>query len=507
MSYNYNKLDITLATTIAPKGIENQRKAIDTWVQAGFDVVSLNCIEEIEIIKPFFPDIEFITVTRDARYRFGKPYVYLDDFFEYYRKSDHQVCSIINSDIYLININEKLISFIKDETRDSLIYGSRVDIDSLDNLNGKFVSTGFDYFFFDRSIIDTYPKEEFCLGQPFWDHWIIVSPIIKGINVKHMINPIAFHVKHILNWNVETGSEFIKYTIEKYFDDLKRIDKDINLQSEWTVFLKIIDGNSDQIFYSASEDNGSILVVYDTDRIDPDKSETYASIMNQTYKNYKILLNCSAELDFSIQEEEYVYFINEGSILSKNFFKLMLAFIDDKDGCLCGIKLKSDRYYVQEIAPTTELLVGVRSGLQNVYSDYIIYRRSYLQSQQENNEIKNLELASIGAGLVEVGLQHHMLRILAKTNGEGLYIYGAGGHTRDLMQDFDFSGYKVVGIIDGNMAYKGTFINNCSVFHKSDIAGSDIDYILISSIIFEKEIYNELVNITDKSRIIRIYHN
>jgi len=507
MSFDNNKLGITLATTISPKGIENQRAAIDTWVKLGFSVVSLNCIEEIELIKPFFPDVEFITVSRDAREKFGKPYVYLDDFFEYYKKSDNEVCAIINSDIHLIGINEGIIRFIKEEVRGSLIYGSRIDIDSLDNLNGKFVSTGFDYFFFDRSIIGTYPKEEFCLGQPFWDHWIIVSPIINNIKVKYIVNPIAYHVKHELNWDVVTGSEFTRYTLKKYHESLKRFDKDINLRSEWTVFLKIIDENSNQIFYSPREDNVSILVIYNTDGVDIETSETYASIKRQTYKKYRVVFDCSTELDFSSIEEDYVYCISEGSVINKNFFKLMLAFINGKESCMCGVKLKSDRYYVQEITPTTDLLMKVKIGLSNIFSDYIIYKRSFLQSQQEKSESKDYENVSIGAGLVEVGLQYHMKRILSKAEGKSLYIYGAGGHTRDLMQDFDFSKYKIRGIIDGNLAYKGKCINGYPVFFKGDIEGLQIDYILISSIVFEKEIYEELINVIDKSKIIRIYHN
>jgi hypothetical protein len=43
--------DVLVATSIAPINIENQRKAIDTWIKAGLDVISFNCIEEYEAVK------------------------------------------------------------------------------------------------------------------------------------------------------------------------------------------------------------------------------------------------------------------------------------------------------------------------------------------------------------------------------------------------------------------------------------------------------------------------
>ncbi|WP_229536970.1 hypothetical protein [Pelosinus baikalensis] len=78
----------------------------------------------------------------------------------YFAGSDSQICGIVNSDIYLLG--EKFHSFISKEAVDSLVYGSRIDIKALDNLQGKLYGWGFDYFFFDRKIINSYPKSDFC---------------------------------------------------------------------------------------------------------------------------------------------------------------------------------------------------------------------------------------------------------------------------------------------------------------------------------------------------------
>ena len=70
---------ILIATSIAPFEIENQRKAIDSWIEAGFEVISVNTISELELLKKDFPDIHFIEAKRDASTEKGRPLIYVYD--------------------------------------------------------------------------------------------------------------------------------------------------------------------------------------------------------------------------------------------------------------------------------------------------------------------------------------------------------------------------------------------------------------------------------------------
>jgi len=78
----------------------------------------------------------------------------------------------------------------------SAVFGSRIDIDSLDNLNEGTPFPGFDYFFFDKQIIPCYPKTEFCIGLAWWDYWAPLIPLACKLPVKKLITPIAYHIKH-----------------------------------------------------------------------------------------------------------------------------------------------------------------------------------------------------------------------------------------------------------------------------------------------------------------------
>lgn len=204
---------ITVITTIAPFDIEKQKAAVESWLNAGFSVISLNCSKEKKILERLFPDVRFIAAERDAKAKAGKPYVYFDDMMRCLGKYGSQVCGIINSDI-LLNVTPGFISEIKNLAADSLIYGSRVDVEKLDSNAGSFYEFGYDFFFFNKSLINIYPESEFCLGLPWWDYWMVAVPLSKKIKLKKVISPIAVHLWHPTNYNNEywlnLGKSFVE---------------------------------------------------------------------------------------------------------------------------------------------------------------------------------------------------------------------------------------------------------------------------------------------------------
>lgn len=191
---------LTIATSLAPgKNLDNQRMAINSWLKLGFKVVSMNCAEEMAVLLPYFSDIEFVKVDRDGRERFGKPYIYFDDCLAYFTKSESKICGIVNSDIYLLK--EEFYSFLKTEAAHSFVYGSRVDVETIEQLGSNFFELGFDYFFFNKQIISQYPQSNFLIGLPMWDFWVVLIPIYFGIPVKKIITPHAYHIIHKTNWD------------------------------------------------------------------------------------------------------------------------------------------------------------------------------------------------------------------------------------------------------------------------------------------------------------------
>ena len=51
--------------------IQKQLKAIQTWKNMGFEVISCNVAEEIKLLQPFFQEITFVELARSGKEQMG----------------------------------------------------------------------------------------------------------------------------------------------------------------------------------------------------------------------------------------------------------------------------------------------------------------------------------------------------------------------------------------------------------------------------------------------------
>jgi hypothetical protein len=259
---------ISLATSIAPRNIGLQQDAIATWMKLGFEVFSANSKDEINSIKGFFPDVKFAEVTRTGLAIAGKPVVYFDDIMKILESTGSEICGIVNSDIYLLAENS-MIEFIAKESRDGFVFGSRIDVDNINSLIGEEYVQGFDFFFFNRSIIKSYLQTDFCLGTPWWDYWAPLVPIVKGLPTKQLTSPFAYHIKHPARWSgkyvSEFGSRFFDYLqheqLHKYIEG-ELIDiiskKKLCYVSLALNILSFINSKSGKLFYHKPTDSSAV---------------------------------------------------------------------------------------------------------------------------------------------------------------------------------------------------------------------------------------------------------
>jgi glycosyltransferase involved in cell wall biosynthesis len=311
-----NNHEIVLVTSIAPRNFDRQKSAIDTWISLGFSVVSLNTFEEIKELDYLYPNVRFHAVNRDARLEAGRPLIYLDDVFDYLRHHGTPISGIINSDIHF-KTDRHFLSFIANESVGSMVFGARVDIESIENLDtGIVYDQGFDYFFFDRDLLKHYPSEDFCIGMPWWDYWIVVALIQKKVPVKRLTSRISYHLIHSYNYS---RINFINYglIISKYYLDCQQQEKlnidfhsNINslesLKSCHTVLSDLaeyllfsIHQNAHQILYKSNsihdEDELLFIGLHNLDKSDQDdqlqqsQSKFKVSTIISTYNSEKFI--------------------------------------------------------------------------------------------------------------------------------------------------------------------------------------------------------------------------
>lgn len=197
---------VWVATSLAPRKYSHQQGAVDSWLAQGFSVVSLNAADEITELEPHFSNVEFAVAPRDARGLYDRPYVYFDDILACLESREGRFGGIINSDIYLVSNGLK--QYIIRHAGSSYLYGCRVDVQSLQHLDGRFFELGYDFFFFDKEVLGKYPPEDFCIGLPWWDYWAVFVPAAHSIPLKRLTTPVAYHVTHPTNWDKSAWNDF-----------------------------------------------------------------------------------------------------------------------------------------------------------------------------------------------------------------------------------------------------------------------------------------------------------
>ncbi len=246
-----------IATSISPNRVQQQVDALNTWLNHGFNVISLNAKDEILLLEDKVHGIELISVDRDARGYFHKPLVYISDILRYLQIHGSDIVGIVNSDIYLKEGNN-FADDVKSISKNSIVLASRTNISSLNDVKGVTYNYGFDAFFIDKKLLHFFPDSQYCLGIPWWDYGLPLIAMKRGLNLKTMKNKKLYHLEHDVNYSLEVwrkmGIEFAEEFIPGMEKELmKMLESDIhhldeNLGKFITVsFLDLLRSQSENI--------------------------------------------------------------------------------------------------------------------------------------------------------------------------------------------------------------------------------------------------------------------
>lgn len=208
------KSPVLIATSIVlTADISSQQRAIDSWLKAGFAVVSLNRPEDIAALKLDFPNIPFIAVANNTPEKYRTAHVSMNDLLDYLHHSGAAICGIVEPDVCLYGSD--LAAYLAKEAVNCLVYQEKTGIGAIQNFEGT-AFPGWGCVFFDRQLIVNYPSNDFSLDQPWWDYWSILLPIIRKIPVKRITTPFAYHIAHAEHYDIEAmltlGKSLTEYT-------------------------------------------------------------------------------------------------------------------------------------------------------------------------------------------------------------------------------------------------------------------------------------------------------
>jgi predicted glutamine amidotransferase len=480
---------ILLATTIAPYELDNQKAAIDSWINAGFDVVIYNTEDEILRLKEFFPNERFVALNRSAMEVLGKPYLYVSDVFRLIKTEPYSVLGLINSDIYIKFMSEGIKQeIVKCVTSEKLVYAHRMDtlsVDPEDVNNANRRDIGIDVFFFGKNILNFYQDDGFILGNPGWDLWMVLNAIHQGLDVIEIRNAVFYHIVHNVRWNGQFNQAF-KMLEDKFFK---------NGETAIQQFHKI-NTRVDHGFFHVQDyvERKKILIV-----VNKNDAHNYAnSLVSEAHditviesENYSITHKAMYDFLFWM-ESDYRYIDCAIDLLMHQIDFLRCDYIDTS----YGIIEKNNGGTRCIYKATEEMSYPAKKFCNKVVFERVVHKF-------------NDKIGMVGIPIFYKIVQddYDYLQIFCKLNN--FYLYPAGKSTKRLlsrMKDSDMR-FKLRGIYDKEEKLWGHSINGISVLNPESLYNIEDDAIvIITSENSAKEIYNELITILPENKLICLNH-
>jgi hypothetical protein len=185
-------------------------ECVKSWRRAGFDVVSLNCAQEIDELAPCRYDVYYREVTAD------RPT--LGDFLHAVLASARPVAGIINADIFLAN-QPILLDAVIDRAAGGMVVAERMNIDPVSQRLTWQTCHGFDAFIFATEPLSRIGQAcELSFGEPWWDYWFPLAYLSTGARLMTTSAPLIFHLDHAQKWRrpqwIASGNKVVRYFLK-----------------------------------------------------------------------------------------------------------------------------------------------------------------------------------------------------------------------------------------------------------------------------------------------------
>jgi hypothetical protein len=192
---------ITTSLSLSEDCIENQTRALRSWKDLGFKILSVNTSKELsQTSKEYYERLGVCFIIKEDGLKEGvKTFTRIDNLIQVASQYSH-IIFLINADIELYD-KEKVFNMIR-KAEESLCFVSRYNYDS-DITDNKIEKFGLDVFVFNSKFTKHLPNSSFVIGKPLWDYWIPYHFALNGVKICSIHDKIAFHKNHPKRWNLQ----------------------------------------------------------------------------------------------------------------------------------------------------------------------------------------------------------------------------------------------------------------------------------------------------------------
>ena len=202
--------NITLATSIPPAfqrisggkdvSTDYQMSCIDSWINSGFNVISINSeLEKNNLISDSRITVHYTDT--NASHITKKPLVYIESIINILSLEETNIVVITNADIMVKFSNEDLKK-IENLSPGQALIASRIDVSDYHNVNYETeYKEGFDFICMHKEDLSKIRGSGLVFGAPWWDHYIPLVLALKGVKLSKLHSSSILHLKHSERWS------------------------------------------------------------------------------------------------------------------------------------------------------------------------------------------------------------------------------------------------------------------------------------------------------------------
>ena len=172
-------------------GAAYQAACINSWIEAGFEPLSVNSIDEpISVAR-----VEQVRTNRDALGVTGRRLVFFSDLIGCAMKAAKGgPFAVTNADIlFSVDLGQRVTKLAPGE----FLFSRRIDIDNPTDRHGTPYRWGFDFFAVNFNSVIKIPPNGLAFGAPWWDYYFPLLALHQGCRLTQLQEPCAaFHLKH-----------------------------------------------------------------------------------------------------------------------------------------------------------------------------------------------------------------------------------------------------------------------------------------------------------------------
>ena len=304
-------------------------------------------------------------------------------------------------------------------------------------------------------------------------------------------NPIAYHIKHRQTWNDEGDYDLKRKIAHKYLGEASaRGANQIN--------NSVLENKQTAMFFDAISDK-TVFVLFSGEA----DEKAVDSIKQQTHKNLRIDFGEQKSYDFSSVSEDYVLLADKNLTYDENFLSVMLFALQSASSVTCQLHLVSQKF------ESHSLFTFDKKSIENLDSNTIVGCTIFETKMLIGNDYNKLISAKreyIDSALVSIEYECYAQNLIHRLRGKHIFLYGAGRSCRYLLKEIDVSQVTICGIIDRNVRLHGQTIDGIQISGIEQLKATSYDFVLITALRFDYEIYCQLSEMIPADKIIRQFY-